>query len=98
MARSPSVGPTHHQVTRSGEQGLRTTFLRDFRYLSQYTQQILVFPPRQEAAAVNALPFTVLLSLEQTQCQLSEPRQVVRTVASPVALLVFAETDVQHPV
>src|SRR5271157_4474506 len=79
-------------------QGLRTTFLRDFRYLSQYTQQILVFPPRQEAAAVDALPFTVLLGLEQTQCHLSEPRQVLRTVASPVALLVFSETYVQYPV
>src|SRR5208282_4683244 len=40
---------------REGSQVLRTTFLRDFRDLSQYSQQVLVFPPRQEAATVDAL-------------------------------------------
>src|SRR5208337_2446682 len=41
--------------TKVKVQVLRTTFLRDFRDLSQYSQQVLVFPPRQEAATVDAL-------------------------------------------
>ena len=54
-------------------QVLRTTFPRDFGDLSEYSQQILVFPPRQEAATVDALSFTVLLGLEQTQRHLAQP-------------------------
>src|SRR5271157_3213529 len=52
---APESGVSYRFVSRDAinaldsppPQGLRTTFLRDFRYLSQYTQQILVFstPP-----------------------------------------------------
>src|SRR5512135_654199 len=72
--------------------------LRDFRDLGQYTQQVLVFPPRPEAATVDALAFAVFLGLEETQRQLAEPCQVRRTVARPVPLIVLAEADVQDPV
>src|SRR5208337_4834935 len=73
-------------------QVLRTTFLRDFRDLSQYSQQVLVFPPRQEAATVDALSFTFFLGLEQTQRHLAQPGKVLRTIAGPMSLLVLAET------
>src|SRR5208337_3646165 len=79
-----------------GPQVLRTTFLRDFRDLSQYSQQVLVFPPRQEAATVDALSFTFFLGLEQTQRHLAQPGKVLRTIAGPMSLLVLAETDIQH--
>src|SRR3954462_13976604 len=84
--------------TRQEGQGLRITFLGDFRDLSQYTQQILVFPPRPEAATVDALTFAVFLGLEQTQRHLAEPRQVRRTVTCPVPLVILAEANVQDPV
>ena len=80
------------------DQGLRTTFLRAFRDLIQYAQQVLVFPPRQEAATVDTFSFTVFFGLKQTQRYLAEPGQVLRAVTSPMALLVLAETDIQHPV
>jgi hypothetical protein len=42
-------------------QGLRITFLRD---LSQYSQEELIFPTRQETTAVDAFPFAILHRLE----------------------------------
>src|SRR5208337_1667021 len=102
------VGIAHHGLGGAGPgsgvvpggevQVLRTTFLRDFRDLSQYSQQVLVFPPRQEAATVDALSFTFFLGLEQTQRHLAQPGKVLRTIAGPMSLLVLAETDIQHPV
>src|SRR5208337_4035143 len=86
------------KTTWCSSQVLRTTFLRDFRDLSQYSQQVLVFPPRQEAATVDALSFTFFLGLEQTQRHLAQPGKVLRTIAGPMSLLVLAETDIQHPV
>src|SRR2546430_208446 len=76
-------------------QGLRTRFLGD---LSQYLQEIVVLPPRKQAAGGDTLAFAGLLCLEQAQRQLAEPRQVHRAVPGPVALVILAEADVQHPV
>ena len=56
--------------SRGQPQGLRTRFLGD---LSQYSQQVVVLPARQQAASVNALSLTLLLGLEQTQRQLPQP-------------------------
>ena len=44
-------------------QGLRTRFLGD---LGQYTQEIVVLPPRKQAASGDTLALAVLLRLEQT--------------------------------
>lgn len=45
--RSRRSVPRASRVGTCIHQGLRTTFLRDFRDLSQHTQQVLVFPPCQ---------------------------------------------------
>ena len=44
---------------------------------------------------MDTLPFTLLLRFEQTQRQLAEPRQVLRTVPGPMLLVVLAETHIQ---
>src|SRR5208337_3719577 len=98
FSRSQRTKSAKAQRSHRRTQVLRTTFLRDFRDLSQYSQQVLVFPPRQEAATVDALSFTFFLGLEQTQRHLAQPGKVLRTIAGPMSLLVLAETDIQHPV
>ena len=80
---------------RAFGQVLRITFLG---YLSQDLQQVVVPPAGEMTSSVDALGFARRLGLEQAQRQLSDPCQVRRTVASPVALIVLAEADIQHPV